>query len=103
MVKESLQLIKPADKSRKQKDLLEMLEEKSRDIIKLKLKNEQLREKELFARLQLDSGQANVHYSDLKHELMKQTELAKDLALQLSDVKFKLEKYEMQFDGLTRE
>lgn len=82
-----------------------MLEDKSREIIKLKLKNEQLREKELYARLQLEGGQgsSSVHYSDLKHELMKQTEQSKDLALQLADVKFKLEKYEMQFDGLTRE
>ena len=38
----------------------------------LKLKNEQLREKELFARLQLDSGnKTHVGSSELKKELIR--------------------------------
>ena len=35
--------------------MIEQLEQKSREIIQLKLKNEQLKERELFARLQLDT------------------------------------------------
>ncbi len=68
-----------------------LLEEKSREVIRLKLKNEQLREKELYARLQLDRGVKCGGSSELKQELIRQCEISKDLALELAEVKFKLE------------
>jgi hypothetical protein len=104
-VQDSIKLIKPnvVDEQIQRPDYLSLLEEKSREVIRLKLKNEQLREKELFARLQLDKGIKSGSSSELKQELIRQSEISKDLALQLADVKFKLEQYEIQFDGLTRE
>lgn len=49
-------------------------------MIKLKLKNEQLREKELYARLQLDSGHSQrVGASELKQEVIRQAQASKEL------------------------
>jgi len=59
---------------------LQKLEDKQKEMIKLKLKNEQLREKELYARLQLDSGHSSrVGSTELKQEVIRQAQASKEL------------------------
>ena len=55
------------------------LDEKNKEISILKLKNEQLREKELYARLQLDA--CPVSNRELKNEIMKLSSLQSEYSI----------------------
>ena len=84
-------------------EVMTKLEEKHKELITLKLKNEQLREKELYARLHLQDASTNKRQEQLRQELLRQSEANKDLTIQLANVKQRLEAYELSFDGLTRD
>lgn len=95
VLKESIKLIEPKDQG-----LVGQIKELKQEMVQLKLKNAQLREQELFARLALNQ---KGHNHDLKTELAKQAEINKQQQQQLVEVKHRLDQYELQFDGLTRE
>lgn len=82
MVQESLQLVsRQGSDSDSMSEVMTKLEEKHKELITLKLKNEQLREKELYARLHLQDASTNKRQEQLRQELLRQSEANKDLSI----------------------